>query len=163
MNIAVADAEGEVDPSVQPEIHSDPYSREYTPAPISEVYSFKSDFSTLTQVQEMRQEYLAMKEQLEDWRKVIPEGDHTRWFDEAELRQGMPRPIPRLRTAIRGNAPAPYVESPGITSPALKWLDYSNPEVASVSPSAVSSPGTKFEPLVDDSSSSAWSVSSPPA
>jgi len=128
------------------EIHPDPYRREYTPAPISEVYSFKSDFSTNSRLQEMRNDFIAMEYQLNEWRKNMPEDqDPTLWWVEEDLLAHMPPILPQPRQIVRGEAPAP---SP-CTSPGrpCNVQAFDGSEVDSVSPSAVSSPGTNIPSL----------------
>jgi hypothetical protein len=140
------DAQTGVDPEPLIELHSDPYQREYTPAPISEVYSFKSDFSSNSQLQEMRNEFMAMEHQLNEWRKNLPEDRvPTTWWVEEDLLAHLPPVVSRPRRTVRGEAPAPSpCTSPGRPSDVEA---FGATEIESVSPSMVSTPGTNIPSL----------------
>ena len=143
---SILDTQSRAEPASRDELHPDPYQREYTPAPISEVFSFKSDFTTTSQLQEMRGEFMAMEHQLNEWRKNLPEDrDPTAWWVEEDLLAHMPAVVPRARRAVRGEAPEPSpCTSPGRPS---DMLACEAGEIESVSPSMVSTPGAYIPSL----------------
>lgn len=143
---SLPDNQAGVNPEPRIEIHPDPYRREYTPATISEAFSFKSEFSTNSRRQEMRNEFIATEYQLNEFRKLLPEGqDPTAWWVEEHLLTRMPPVVPQSRRDIRGEAPAPSpCTSPGRPS---DMQTFDEPDIDSVAPSMVSSPGTSIPSL----------------
>lgn len=125
-------------------IHAHPYDREYTPAPESVAYSFKSEFTSSSQQEVMQHENIAWNMQMNEFCAeeygVVLEPDERRIRQLLGVYTAVPRPT------VRGHCEMPSA----ISTPGTSCIDAFEDESQSgedVSASMVSSPATNIPDL----------------